>query len=83
MIAVEEKDFQSIKTDTSLYNGQPTTNRVKKTSSLGLCRGAKEEGNSQPIDIGTHCQNVGVTCIMPFIPKNEDGVSIGNVHKLI
>ena len=20
---------------------------------------------------------------MPFIPKNEDGVSIGNVHKLI
>ena len=80
---MEEKDFQSIKTDTSLYNGQPTTNRVKKTSSLGLCRGAKEEGNSQPTEIGIHCQNVGVTSIMPSIPKNEDGVSIGNVHNLI
>ena len=24
MIAVEEKDLQSVKTDASLYNGQPT-----------------------------------------------------------
>lgn len=73
MIAVEEKDLQSVKTDASLYNGQPMTNRVKKPSSLGLCRGAKEEGNSQPTDTGTQCYNVGVTSSTPSILKNKDG----------
>ena len=81
MIALEEKTFQSIKTDASLYNGQPTTNRVKKPSSLGLCRGAKEEGNSQPTDTGSMCHIVGVTSSTPSIQKDKDGVSVENVHK--
>ena len=56
MIAVEEKNFQFIKTDASLYNGRPT-------------------------ETGTQCHNVGVTSSMASIPKNEDGVSVENVHK--
>ena len=80
MIALEEKTFQSIKTDASLYNGQPTTNRVKKPSSLGLCRGAKEEGNSQPTDTGSMCHSIGVTSNTPSIPKIKDGVSVENAH---
>ena len=73
-VVVEEKDLQSVKTDASLYNGQPMTNRVKKPSSLGLCRGAKEEGNCQPTGTGTMCHSVGVTSSMPFIQKDKDGV---------
>ena len=55
MIALEEKNFQSVKTDASLYNGRPT-------------------------DTGTMCHCVGVTSSIPSIPKNEDGVSVENVH---
>ncbi|MDD6471704.1 MAG: hypothetical protein PUF62_01430 [Bacteroidales bacterium] len=80
MIALEEKYFKSVKTDASLYNGQPTTNRVKKPSSLGLCRGAKEEGNSQPTDTGSMCHSAEVTSSTPSIPKCKDGVSVENVH---
>lgn len=81
MIAVKEKHFKSVKTDASLYNGQPTINRVKKPSSLGLCRGAKEEGNSQPTDTSSMCHSVGVTSSTPSIQKNKDGVSVENVNK--
>lgn len=82
MIAVEEKCFKSVKTDASLYNGQPTINRVKKPSSLGLCRGAKKEGNSKPTDIGTMCHSVGNTSSTPSIQKEKDGVSVENAHTL-
>lgn len=80
MLAVEEKFFESIKTDASLYNGQPMTYRVKNPGSLGLCRSAKEEGNSQPTDTGTICHSVGVTSSTPSIPKKKDRVSVENVH---
>lgn len=72
-VVVEEKDLQSVKTDASLYNGQPMTNRVKKPSSLGLCRGAKEEGNCQPTDTGTKYHCVGVTSSMPPSKKKRMG----------
>ena len=68
MIAVKEKHFKSVKTDASLYNGQPTINRVKKPSSLGLCRGAKEEGNSQPTDTG---KSVTVLELHPARPPSK------------
>lgn len=55
MIALEEKDLQSVKTVASLYNGLPT-------------------------DTGTQCHSAEVTSSMPSIPKNEDGVSVENVH---
>lgn len=80
MIAVEEKGLKSTKTDASLYNGQPTTNRVKKPSSLGLGRGAKEEGKSQPTDTGSKCYSAEVTSSTPSIQKDKDGVSVENVH---
>ena len=55
MIALEEKDLQSVKTVASLYNGQPT-------------------------DTGSMCHSAEVRSSTPSIPKNEDGVSVGNVH---
>ena len=76
---MEEKYLQSVKIDASLYNGQPTTNRVKNPSSLGLCRGAKEEGNSQPTDTGSMCHSAEVTSSTPSIQKDKDGVSVDNV----
>ena len=56
MITVKEKHFKSVKTDASLYNGQPT-------------------------DTGSMCHSAEVSSSMPSIPKNEDGVSVENVHK--
>ena len=81
MLAVKEKHYKSVKTDASLYNGQPTTNRVKKPSSLGLCQGAKEEGNSQPTGNGSMCHSAEVTSSTPSIQKDKDGVSVENAHK--
>lgn len=77
---MEEKDLKSDKMGAFLYNGQPTTNRAKKRVSLGLCRGAKKEGDSQPTDTGTMCHSVGVTSSTLTIPKDKDGVSEKNVH---
>ena len=68
MIVVEEKESWSNKTDASLYNVQPTKNRVKKPSLLGLCRGAKEEGNSQPTDTG---KSVTVLELHPARPPSK------------
>ncbi len=55
MMAVEEYDFQSNKTDASLYNGRPT-------------------------GTGEQCHSVGAASRTPSIPKDKDGVSVGNVH---
>ena len=78
-VVVGEEKIKSVKTDASLYNGQPTTNRVKKPSSLGLCRGAKEEGNCQPTGTGTMCHSVGVTSSMPPSKKKRMGF-LENIH---
>ena len=80
IIVVKEMNFHSIKTDALLYNGQPTTNIVNKPSSLGLCRGAKKECNSQPTNMGTGCHSVGVATSTSSNPKNKDGVSVENAH---
>ena len=80
MMALEENDFKSVKTAASLYNGQPTTHRVRKTSSPGLCRGAQEEGNSHPADTGTKCHSAEVTSGTLSIPKDKDGVSVEHAH---
>ena len=54
MVAVEENDFQSKKTDASLYNGRPT-------------------------GTGAQCHSVGAASRTLSIPKDKDGVSVGNV----
>lgn len=54
MVAVEENDFQSKKTDASLYNGRPT-------------------------GTGAQCHSVGAASRTLSIPKDKDGVLVGNV----
>ena len=80
MIAVEEKDLQSVKTDASLYNGQPTDtgtqcHNVGVTSSTPSI--LKNKDGVSVESVHTHSKQV---CIEGIIRKAKEIIDARNIE---
>ena len=80
MIAVEEKDLQSVKTDASLYNGQPTDtgtqcHNVGVTSSTPSI--LKNKDGVSVESVHTHSKQV---CIEGIIRKAKEIIDVRNIE---
>ena len=82
MIAVEEKDLQSVKTDASLYNGQPTDtgtqcHNVGVTSSTPSI--LKNKDGVSVESVHTHSKQV---CIEGIIRKAKEIIDARNIESV-